>query len=299
MRDLIVVSLILLVSFNGCANANRGLIEASAKGDTTKVKYLLKKGANPNYNYWVDNCVGNSGTPLTNAAQNGQYDAAKILLENGAKTDCFIDNETPSALEYAAWFGHYEVVKLLVENGANIGHSKRGSTPLMYASMESVHRKSPGVAKEIIFYLIGKGSDINARNKYGWTAAMFAAESKDKEATALEILIEKGADITLTSNDGETVLMRSAAWGGDRNIIRYLIGKGADVNAKTSKGMTVLMYAAESNNLDAMRALIEAGADANSQDGGGKTALGWLRHNEKPNPDAVRLLLEHNKQKQP
>jgi ankyrin repeat protein len=55
------------------------LSEASSQGNTTVMRALIEKRADVNYNDYVG-----SGTPLILAVEAKQYDAAQILLDNGA-----------------------------------------------------------------------------------------------------------------------------------------------------------------------------------------------------------------------
>ena len=79
---------------------------------------------------------------------------------------------------------------------------------------------------EVIKKFLDETEDINARNRSGFTALMFAALSND-----------------------------------DPEVIRLLIEAGANVNVKSSLGRTPLMYAARYNTLEVVNELIKAGAD--------------------------------------
>ena len=57
---------------------------------------------------------------------------------------------------------------------------------------------------KMVKYLIESGADINAKDKNGWTALMFAARNGyDKIA---QLLIKSGADIKAKDRDGKTAL---------------------------------------------------------------------------------------------
>lgn len=71
-------------------------------------------------------------TPLHLAAEAGNLDAAKILLEHNADVNGADSNVTP--LHMAAGMGHYEVVELLLENGADVNaRDWEERTPLVWA----------------------------------------------------------------------------------------------------------------------------------------------------------------------
>jgi len=62
-----------------------------------------------------------------------------------------------------------------------------------------------------------------------------------------KLLIEKGADVNATTEDGCSALM-GAAWANSLEIAKILIGKGADVSAIDNRGSTVLDYVVDQNS---------------------------------------------------
>lgn len=62
------------------------------------------------------------------------------------------------------------------------------------------------------------------------------------EASGVETILNKGADINVRDSLGRTALMW-AVWRDDSEIVRVLVQRGADVNAKDSNGSTALMLA--------------------------------------------------------
>lgn len=90
------------------------LHKASYNKDLEMIRYLLKKGADPN----VSGCCA-SGTPLYIAASQGDYDVVKELLQGGADPEnggSNMDQETP--LQTARKNSHSDIVELL-ENQNN------------------------------------------------------------------------------------------------------------------------------------------------------------------------------------
>ena len=98
---------------------------ASAQGNLQAVKQHAAAGTDLN----AKEPTGGS-TPLIVATVFGQTDAAKLLMEKGAKVN--VKNKDKStALHTAAFFGHTETVKLLLKKGAAINaQNVRRETPL-------------------------------------------------------------------------------------------------------------------------------------------------------------------------
>ena len=79
--------------------------------------------------------------------------------------------------------------------------------------------------------------NINAKDRDGWTALIWASCKGDLEI--VKLLVESGADIDAKDNDGWTALMR-ASWRGYSEIVQYLVEIGADINIKNEDGKTAL-----------------------------------------------------------
>jgi uncharacterized protein len=73
--------------------------------------------------------------PLHVAAEFGQAEAAKLLLEHGADVSLLDSENNAIALSWAAFFGRPAVTKVLIEAGsAREQRNKHGLTPLDCAS---------------------------------------------------------------------------------------------------------------------------------------------------------------------
>ena len=137
--------------------------------------------------------------------------------------------------------------------------------------------------------LAGRHSDLNAPQTDGTTALEWAAHWNDVDA--VKLLLSSGADPKVANRYGVTPLSEAAA-AGNAAIIEMLLQAGADPKTvTTADGETVLMIAARTGNVEAVKVLLARGADANVKESyRGQTALMWAaaeRH-----ADVVKLLLE-------
>ena len=78
---LTVAVLAVALLTGAVAPDDRALLEATKRGDVAAVKSLLRDGADPNV------AQGDGLTSLHLAAQEGQLEIAKLLLEAGAKVE--------------------------------------------------------------------------------------------------------------------------------------------------------------------------------------------------------------------
>ena len=113
---------------------------------------------------------------------------------------------------------------------------------------------------EAVTLLLKAGANPATANRFGASPLSEAATSGN--AALVKALLDAGADAkTLSTPDGETVLM-SAARTGNVDAVRMLLDRGADVNARERyKGQTALMWAAAERHAPIVKLLLERGAD--------------------------------------
>ena len=173
------------------------------------------------------------------AAEMANTEILKVLLEVGADVESpNADGET--ALQAVARTGNVEAAKLLLDRGAKVDAREKfgGQTPLMWAAA----RRHPAMMQ----LLIAKGADVNAASidrdyqrhvtaegrpksldSGGLTPLLYAA--RENCMACVDVLLKAGADIDLPDPDGVTplhVAIMNANW----DLAKQLIVAGADVN---------------------------------------------------------------------
>jgi ankyrin repeat protein len=93
----------------------------------------------------------------------------------------------------------------------------------------------------LIIELIDKGADINAPDKDGYTALMYAV--RYNYVWLAKILIKAGIDVNAQDAGGRTALMWTTLYNYPLQMAELLIEAGADVNIKDKKGQTVFDFA--------------------------------------------------------
>ena len=123
----------------------------------------------------------------------------------------------------------------------------------------------------VIERLIGEGADVNARDRWGWSALCAAVDADRRDAAAQ--LIAAGADVNAPSKDGWTAL-NLAAMLGRLDLVKLLLAKGADIQAANRREATPLHSAVSKQHRQVMLLLLAAGARPDARDAKGKTPQG-------------------------
>jgi len=89
---------------------------------------------------------------------------------------------------------------------------------------------------------------------------LIQAVESDSVATAKR-LIDAGADIHITNEDGLPLLLLAIKHGASKEMVELLLDAGADLGWKTSEGVSLLDEAVERNRIDLVKLFIARGID--------------------------------------
>jgi ankyrin repeat protein len=146
--------------------------DAAREGDLAKVKALLKEDPD-----WVSSAFFDGWTPLDEAADNGYYEMAKVLVANKADVNVKAKGGR-SPLYLAVMYDHADIVKLLLESGANANiKDENGVTPLHLAAWSGYENEAK--------LLLAHGADVAAKDHNGETPLDWAMEHGNKEMIML------------------------------------------------------------------------------------------------------------------
>lgn len=251
-------------------------------------------------------------TALLFAAQQGDLESARLLLDRGAAPDDTAPDGT-TALVVASHSGHRAVATLLLERGANPNASGAGYTALHLA----IVRDDTALLKA----LLAKGANPNAVVERGtgmrraspdyaleaptigapplWLAARFG------QPEAMRALMAAGAKVTGPSKDGTPILVAAAQ--GTRRVepgftrdladderrvaetVEIALGLGASPDAANKDGNTALHVAAQRRLKSVIRLLVDKGAPLDQKNAKGLTPVALVGSD--PANESVRELL--------
>ena len=276
-------------------------------------------------------------TPLLYAARDGRLGSVEILVKAGADVNQG-DANSISPLVIAINNNQIKVARFILEQGADFNAMDwYGRSPLWSAvelrnmdihNATFAHEVDREGALDLIEVLLRRGVDPNARTREvppirrhilpttgslswvdftGQTAFIAAALSGD--VTVMRLLLNYGADPTITTHQGTTALMAAAGinWvffqtfdeGPEKlfEAVKLCVEElGLDVNAANSMGLTPLMGAANRGSDNIIQYLVEKGAMLNVKDKEGRTPLNWAEgvflatNPAKPKPSSMELI---------
>lgn len=90
----------------------------------------------------------------------------------------------------------------------------------------------------------------------------FENAAKTGDTPALRYLLERGGDVNARDRYGQTALML-AACHGHAGVVRLLIDRDAHLNVTAKYGLSALMLSVINGHAEVARMLVRAGADTN------------------------------------
>ncbi|KAA3609119.1 MAG: hypothetical protein DWQ01_09885 [Planctomycetota bacterium] len=281
---------------------NGGLVDAKVE----KRASFIKVGEGGSLTHHTPAPTAKKGTPLHWAAYYNQPGMVAFLVEHGAAVNAD-DGYQTRPIHFAAQSGNLDLVKALVEAGANWDVEKEEyrspqASPLHYASTSDVaeyfvadgakvdmdsdlgqpiHAAAYFGHTEVLGYLLDKGASVDAEcswevgalNSVKATPVWIAAFAGRPDM--IDYLVEKGADLQYSTQRGGS-LLHAAAMRGNGRTIEYLLEKGLPVESHTGfphahpmvqdwSDITPLGVAVHYRELEAVKALVAGGASVTAK----------------------------------
>jgi ankyrin repeat protein len=274
------------------------LMRAIEEGKIKLAKLFISKEANVNI------CNNNNQNGLMFACTRGYYDIVKLLVENNADLS-LVDNNGDNALMYAIkgdLLNSLKIITYLISSGIEI-YIKNNNTPLILA-IKTNNRKFNDF---INIYLNSDNKNVNTyiniQNNDGETALIVSVKVGDFHL--VRKLCKKGANINITDNENNNLIIISAIHNDNSNILQYLIEEKKQknntnffnyINHINNKGdnafLSLLLNNEYKNRINILNILIDNGIDIHHTNKDGNNALMYSVR-IKENLDIIRLLIKN------
>ena len=217
MLKLVVVMLLwgLSMAWGQAVNLDTELIRAAEAGNVERVKTLLQQGAKVN----AQDVQGRSA--LLVATRANHIEVAQVLIQNGADVN-LRDNIQDSAHLYAGAAGHVEILKMTLEAGADFKVPNRFGGNALIPACERGH-------VEVVKLMLTTKINLDHVNRLGWTClleAIILSNGSPKHQEIVRMLVKAGANVNLADGNGVSPLQH-ARQRGFREIVAVLEQAGA------------------------------------------------------------------------
>ena len=157
-----------------------------------------------------------TGEPLIDAARNGDVEAVRSLLADGADAS-MAEGDGMTALHWAAERGHAVVAELLLSADAAVEATTR------VGSYTPLHLASRGGHGSIVRALLEAGADPRAATEHSGVTPLHLAAGAVGGARAVSALLNHGAEVDATeASSGQTPLMFAAAYNRTEAVVALL-----------------------------------------------------------------------------
>ena len=207
-------------------------------------------------------------TSLHLAAESGDVDKVRELLQSGKYNVNCTDSNGKTPLHYACAKGHLDMVKVLIArfNADVLFKDVNGCIPLIDAALNGWEHVVLTLLNEYL-------CPSNIRSKDNKTLLHWACYGGNVSLVQTLIRDHK-ADINARNDENDTPL-HVAALGGEKKVALFLINEvGCDINITGYKGRSLLHIACKRGNVSLVQTLIrDHKADINARDDENNTPL--------------------------
>jgi ankyrin repeat protein len=282
------LSLIQLLADNGAdrltkdSDGNTALHVAAQRDKRPEVEYLVQKLGDIETTEISDIYASVLCECVLRREFNSEL--AEILVSRGLDVNRTTEPHF-TALHAACSKGSLDAVKWLLEKKANVNMpgGKHGTTVCRAVENEKDAEEKVRLLREKRAYI-----DFVKENQ---PTALQRATYK-ANATLIDLLLNKGANVNLTGGDLDTPLNAAILGGVRLATISTMLANGADTSKTGIGGQSPVHVAATSDRVDVLQVMVSAVADPLSRDTDGQSAL--MHGVVNRSADVVNYLLANN-----
>jgi ankyrin repeat protein len=241
-------------------------------------------------------------TALMYAARENAIDAVAAMADAHVDLNARSATEGTTALQLAVINAHYDLARLLLDKGADPNVVDSSGMSALYAAVDMrapanmLTRPEPkphdqldavGAIKVLLAHkadpnmrlkkpIIGRHQNLVGDAALTEGATALARAAKGADVAVIRLLLDGGADATLTLKDRTTTTMLAAAAAPEPKAleaVQLLVEHGVDVNAFNANGQTILHNAAGRGSSSILLYAAQHGAKLDRRDKQNRTAL--------------------------
>lgn len=220
-----------LNSYNSKAYQECPLVYVAFKNDIEMMRYYLSIGTDPNVKY------KNLHNALHITVDRKNLEGTELLLQHKADSNVYNHNDY-LPLHLSINNNHDEMVALLIRYGADV--NKPTNRPFRHTPLILAIKNN---SFEITQMLLSNGANLNIGDDNGFTPlyhAVYEQGFRHKNVGLVELLINNGADLSLTYSDDGNTILHCAAINRNISAIELLLKKGVNPNGLNRKAKTPL-----------------------------------------------------------
>ncbi len=186
---------------------------------------LLKK-----YSVIVDSQDKDGNTPLMYAAQFDNGEAVKRLIENECDVN-MRNNKGQIALMFSIANGDIQITRWLLNARSMLG------------TVDFNHKPAVAYARTSeMFELLMKNEGGDEEEEIRESILLFMAMDQSNNSGALSALLQKGVNVNIQDEHGNTALIYAAYYGTNGYRAHILLSYGADPKIKNTSGLSAADY---------------------------------------------------------